>query len=400
VSLFWLVPVAWAGLALAALPVLIHLLARHRSRRVLLPSLRFLPSSQLAALRRRAVADWPLLLVRIAIVAAAVAAAAAPVFVSAARQRAWSGRIARAIVLTYDSASLDAIANGEASGAFTARSFPAANSTLPDAIREARDWLRAQAPASRELVIAGDIRERSLVARDLDILEPHVGIRFLPLPAAADPPLRLEAIAETPAGGVGFFRVAVDADARQTSAAYTLEPHATLPQIRVAADPASQGHADALLRAVLREGVIAGSTVDRALTVVFDGGNAPDDRPAGTADTAGQPPSWQRAVLGQNPEVRAIRSGDALVVRAEVKATDASAADLLARIVRAAYADHLDTKEPRLVDAARLASWSRPAAGAPPDARPANEGDHRWLWAAALLLMGLEHLIRRRPRRV
>lgn len=401
-GVFWLVPAAWAGLALAVIPVLIHLLARHRSHLVLFPSLRFLPASPLAALHRRAVADWPLLLTRIAIVAAAVAAAAAPVFVSAARQRAWSERVTRAIVLTHASQSLDGIAEGEAAGAVAARTFSAANSTLPDAIREARDWLRMQPPSSREVVIAGDIRERSLVARDLDIVEPHVGIRFVPQPEAGDSSFQLAAVAETTAGGIGVFRVDVDADMRQTSAGYTRDPNAALPRIQVVANREAQSHADAVLRAVLREGVIGGATLDREVTVVFAGGETaptPADRDTRQAGTAGEPGTWQRATLEQNPDVRGIASTGALVVRGEMNATDARAADLIARVVRVAYSNDLNANEPRRVDATRLASWSRPPAGVPADARPANEGDHRWLWALALLLLAVEHALRRRTRR-
>ena len=400
-SVFWLVPAAWAGVTLAAIPVLIHLLARRRRERVLFPSLRFLPASQLASLRRRTVADWPLLLIRIAIVTVAVAAAAAPVFVSSARQRAWSARVARAIVLTHDSAALDALATGEVAGTFTARSFSAAQSTLPDAIREARDWLRAQPPASREIVIAGDIRERSLVTSDLDVVEPYVGIRFLPLPEPADPSLQLAAVAETGAGDIGAFRVDVAADARQTKAVYTLQPGAILPPVRVIAAPEEQAHADALRRAILGEGVMAGTTANRQVTVVFAGAetaSAAATRDQRTSETESQVSTWQRAVLEQNPDVRGTVSAEAVVVRAEMKATDARAADLLARVVRSAYHEPLDAREPRRVDAARLASWSRPPTGAPADVRPANEGDLRWFWAIALLLLGLEQAMRRRKR--
>jgi hypothetical protein len=114
VSVVWLAPLALTGLALVALPILIHLLARHRSRRLLFPTLRFLPTSQLAALRRRSIADWPLLVVRVLIITAAVIAAAAPVFVSAARRAAWDARLARAIVVTGNTPEIEALADEEA----------------------------------------------------------------------------------------------------------------------------------------------------------------------------------------------------------------------------------------------------------------------------------------------
>ena len=46
----WLQPAAWWGLAAVAVPILIHLLVRRESRRLLFPSLRFL--------RTTAVASW------------------------------------------------------------------------------------------------------------------------------------------------------------------------------------------------------------------------------------------------------------------------------------------------------------------------------------------------------
>ena len=101
----WLQPWAWAGLAALAAPILIHLLARHRQRELLFPTLRFVRATQLAALKRRVIADVPLLVVRLLILTAAIAALAAPVFVSAARQRTWAARTARAIVALDGSSS-------------------------------------------------------------------------------------------------------------------------------------------------------------------------------------------------------------------------------------------------------------------------------------------------------
>jgi hypothetical protein len=388
--------VAWTGLALVAVPIVIHLLARHRTRRVPFPSLRFLPVVQVAALRRRAVADWPLLLVRIAIVTAAVAAASAPVFVSAARQRGWGQRIARAIVITHTSAALDALVAGEREGTLASHTVSAADSTLPDALREAGRWLRAQPPASREVVVAGDLRERSLAARDFDALEPHVGIRFLPAPEPDGPTQPLTAISETPTGDVGAFRVDVTPDARQTVAAYTAETSRPIPRVRVVAAPAQRSQAEAVLKAVLREGVIARTTAGRELTVVFAGGDlgAAERIVLQAPDIA--PTDWTRALLERNPELSIHHSQREVVVRASMPVTDPRAADLVARILRAAYREPMDDEEPGRIDAARLARWSRPATGSPPDALPANEGDHRWLWAVALALLAVEHIVRKR----
>ena len=55
-SVSWITPAALIGLALAALPIAVHLLARQRARVLAYPSLRFLRETQLAAWRRRSVA--------------------------------------------------------------------------------------------------------------------------------------------------------------------------------------------------------------------------------------------------------------------------------------------------------------------------------------------------------
>ena len=60
-TLHWLNPLALAGLAAAALPVVIHLLKRHRATRVPFPTLRFLTDSRAAAVQIRTLSD-PLLL--------------------------------------------------------------------------------------------------------------------------------------------------------------------------------------------------------------------------------------------------------------------------------------------------------------------------------------------------
>ena len=100
----WLNPAALAGLTLLAVPVLVHLLRTHRAERIMFPSLRFVAPSRTAAVRFRPPTDTLLLLLRLAIVAAAVFALARPVIVTAARQRTWNGRTVRAIVVDTSAA--------------------------------------------------------------------------------------------------------------------------------------------------------------------------------------------------------------------------------------------------------------------------------------------------------
>ncbi len=142
-SVYWLQPWAWWGLAAVALPILVHLLARHRVREMPFPSLRFLRPTALAALRRRVLSDVPLLLVRVAMIAAAVAALAAPALVSSARQRAWTARTSRAVIhlrraaAVPDAADTAAIVESERSSAFTTTVI-GANGRVTDSLVDAR----------------------------------------------------------------------------------------------------------------------------------------------------------------------------------------------------------------------------------------------------------------------
>jgi hypothetical protein len=158
--------------------------------------------------------------------------------------------------------------------------------------------------------------------------------------------------------------------------------------------PQEQAVADALKRAVLRDGVAAGTTSDRSLEVVFEGA---DDRekPASPPATHAAP-TWAQEVLAQVTGARGELRGNRLKVHVPFRVSDDRAPAVVAQLVQLTFDEQLDRIEPRRVPAATLARWSRPAAGAPPDAVPANEGDHRWLWSGALLLLFLEHLVRRR----
>ena len=386
-SVIWLLPAALAGVALVVLPIVIHLLARQRSRRVPFPTLRFLPASQLAALRHRAIADWPLLVIRILIVLAAIAAAAAPVFVSAARRAEWDERTARAIVTVGEDAAVQRVAEEEAESAFASTRF--GDQRLPDALKAAASWLRRQPPAAREVVVIGDLRDGVMTARDLDVLEPHIGVRFLPMPAGDDLAGVFPAVADV-AGGIGRLQVRVEPAANQTRAGYVAaDTDALGDRVRLHAAPQDQRYADAVLRAVQREGLMLGTT-DRSVTLMFEGAggvDVPSGRPA---------EQWMRDVLEQNPAVRGGDEQGTLVLRAAVRATDPEAPRLVAAVLSSAFAPSFAPLESRRISPATLATWSRPAGASPDEALPADEGDRRWLWAIALMLLALEHVVRRR----
>src|SRR5687768_12091670 len=98
-SITWLTSAAFAGLALVALPIVIHLLVRQQTRMVAFPSLRFLSVTAQAAFRRRSIQDPVLLACRVAIITVAVLALAGPIVQTASRTRGFADRVSRAIVL-------------------------------------------------------------------------------------------------------------------------------------------------------------------------------------------------------------------------------------------------------------------------------------------------------------
>jgi hypothetical protein len=390
-SVFWIQPLAWLGVALLAIPVVIHLLARHRSRRVPFPSLQFVPIAQMAALRRRLIADWPLLIVRLLILATAVAAAAGPIVVSDSRRESWNRRIVRGIVLAHADDEVMALAAEEARTSFANAQF--SGLALADAVRDATDWFREQPPGARELVIIGDIRHDAVSGRDFDVVPPNVGIRFLPLirqePVAN---LVLPTIADDGRGRTRQVRMHVSPEPSVTTVHYRADVSGTAPRIRILAPPTDEAFAEAVLRAVLREGIVLGHT-DRAVTIAFAGSTAPE------LSRVTQPsPGWMRQVLEQIGDVRGGEVDGALVVAAAVPVTDPKALQITARVVRATYDADLASHEPRRVSPALLTQWSRPYRHAETDVLPADEGDRRWLWGATLLLMAAEQVMRRRRR--
>ncbi len=160
---------------------------RHRAEPRPFPSLRFVQPTRLASVRRKMISDWPLLVVRMAMLAAAVAALADPLWQSAARRAEWNARQARAIVVdttpsvtgASDAARVArrSLAQREAASAFRAETFE--TKELADGIRRAASWLRTAPPARRELVVISDFQLGALDAAMLRDIPSHVGIRFV-----------------------------------------------------------------------------------------------------------------------------------------------------------------------------------------------------------------------------
>jgi hypothetical protein len=381
-----LTPAAWWGLIAIAVPILVHLFVRGRAPRVRFPSLRFIPAAPVAAVRVRLLSDRGLLLVRAGIVALAVWALTGPVVVTDARREAWSHRVVRALVVAGTGDGVEQLAVEEARGVFAHARFAAP--VLADAVRDAAEWLDAQPPAARELVVVGDLREGALTQHDLAAVPRAAGIRFVTTAAAAErATINLHGIASLAPGSASAYRAAVTATREETRVAYGRE-QAPVP-VRTAAASGEERRAEELLEAVLRDGVLWGRRSDRQLTLAFDG--SPLARQA--LAPASEP--WMLETLAAALGVRGGVAEGRFVVVMPVPASDPGAAQLIARIVRAAYAESLDDLEPRRIPRAQLDAWSRPPAGLPADVPLRDEGDRRWIWLMVPLLLIAEHTLRR-----
>ncbi len=368
-SITWVTSAAFAGFAFVALPIAIHLLVRQQTRVVAFPSLRFLSATAQAAFRRRAIQDTLLLVCRVAILAVAVLALAGPIVHTASRTRSYANRLSRAIVL------LEAPREGDdslAQGAFRSATFQRANTV--DALMDAVRWLDAQTPSAREVVIAGGVRRGNIEPSDLLVVPKAIGVRFVPSTLDAAPnPTTIATLTRRDGRIIRLeHQVQLDADATRVSTENAVEvpagskdpaPRAPLEHIRVIAATEDQPLADAALHAALDAG-IRWTTTDRRVIVVWEGaGNAP-------------PPT---------PGIE--------VIRMPVPAPPGTAATAMWNALDRATPRQVI--EPVTITPETLESWSRPPGSPSSTAVPADEGDRRWLWAAALVLLAAEHWLRR-----
>lgn len=101
-SLSFLAPLFLAGLLAVAVPVIVHLIRRHRGTPVEFPSLMFLRRLPVRSVRRRRIHNWPLLLLRAAALALIAAAFARPVLEAGDTRDGGAGDAFRDVVVVLD----------------------------------------------------------------------------------------------------------------------------------------------------------------------------------------------------------------------------------------------------------------------------------------------------------
>ena len=354
----WLAPAALFGLAMAALPIAIHLLARRQARTLPFPSLRFLRQTQLSALRRRRIEDVVLLACRVAIVALAAAALAGPVVQSPARTAAYAARISRAVVV-MGSVPAERIESLRP-GAFQFASFQ--RMAVADAIADATGWLNAQAASAREVIFVGSLRRGDVDESDLRLIPAEIGLRFDATSATAQTDVTIGVLARRNGALVRIDRATElgnDTTRVAEGQAHVLAPD-TLSILA-----GNQRVASAALDAVLSAGV-PWRDFDRKVVIAWE-----------DADAA--------AVT------RAAGAG-ARIVSMAVPQPIAASADALMRVLREVSPP--ETIEPARIPEARLRQWTR-SPGPPSQTAPLiDEGDRRWLWLGALLMLIVEWRLR------
>ena len=439
---------AWAllGLLTLALPVFIHLLSRKRAVRQKFPSLRFLNATRLLPTRSPHLTDIPLLLVRLAVLAIATLALTGPLWLSASRTESFNSSMARVLVVDT-SASMNQSAGGKfaADSALALAKSLAAESqaslivqTNPpaEALTGASAWLTAQRVRG-EVVVVSDFQEGTLDGAAIARVAPAFGIKLVRVPTSLSTSdstfvtsrgrvlatvdsssTRAEWSADSAAAGVGAVAVTVLAPARDQGMviAAARAALATWPQrmrdtsrhLAVVFDGAteyaaiagaakapevgwmSQAIAQVRANSVLSEAAAEVNVRDTSIAAPF-AVVASNNRGNAVVYVAQSTVGGSRSLVFFHRGVLANLSAPALLA-----ATNA-ASELPIRMgenERLSLGDEALAKlarEPGAIDsAATQHSAERTLAGA------SGLSDARWIWLAALLLLGVEAIMRRR----
>jgi hypothetical protein len=360
----WLNPGALVALAAAALPVVVHLLLRHRAviRRV--ATIRFLVRTRESAVRLQRPSDLLLLTLRVAALAAAAIALAAPVVITGAREAHWMARTVRAVVVDT-SASVDATAAAEAaaaqmSSAVSARRFDDAN--VSAGISRAAAWLRTAPPGRPELVVVSDFQAGAATSASFAPVPAAVAVTTVAVPGQAAPPADVD-------GGTVFY------GPRRYSQRITFEGAGTSYALR---DTGSIGQVE-FLKGASTSPEISGLASTLAGAGIFA---PPVDKPVvvslGSPDRRAHP--LEPGTIAVDAPSGSLQAG---VTVHDVLATRRDLSSLM-------------EFEPQRIPVKILESWSRGPGSSDTRAWQRSESsDARWFWLASIGLLVAEAVVRR-----
>ena len=443
-------PWAWLGLLALAVPVLVHLLGRRSARIRKFPTLRFVGASRLLATRWTRPSDLPLLGVRLAIVAAGVAALAKPLLLTVDRQRDRGRSVSRAIIVDT-SESMNRLSGSTAERAVdiaraasqrlaaAAATSTVVQTALPAlALPGAVGWLATQR-GRREVTVISDFQTGSMDSADLAAVPGDIGVSLMRIDVAAVAgPFELA----TRQGGADVV-ARVTPDSERTTVEWTLrgQPAAADRDALVSLAGASErARADAARGAALSVSA-AMPAADHPIAIVHPEYEARaqlmrDAKPltlpwqgdvvvrlrgdpmlaaaASTADVVADS-AGDRTVSG-SPLVVVARTAAgrpvALAAHGRVDGVDrlllfsradagslASAALIVAAVRASTIAPAMGELEPSTVPERTLDAWQRPAtSGSASPSADDGASDGRWFWMLALVLLGVEAWMRRARR--
>lgn len=213
--MIWAAPWAWALALAAMLPIAAHLWSQRRPVALPFPTLRFLHAASPVSRRLRRIHEWPLLLIRVAVVAAICAAAAGPTLVSTWRREAWRLRLHRVIVVDGDvaaqAAPVTATLRQEATSWSTIE-----QGSLSDRLDEAIARASTHAAGMRtEIVVVWDGSHAALSPHDLDAVPAAVGLRLVVADKAAPDHATASARSGAQPPSIAIRAAAADAERRE-----------------------------------------------------------------------------------------------------------------------------------------------------------------------------------------
>jgi hypothetical protein len=402
----WLAPGALAGLVLLAGPLVVHLLARRHARRITFPATQFVRATQAAAVRLRRPTDIGLLVLRLAIVGAAVLAAAQPLVVTRWRLAQWNARVSRAVIVDTSRSMPDAeaasrLAARETTGAFRSRRIDTPD--LRDGLARGATWVESTPPSRREVVLVSDFQRDAIDRESVGRLPADVGIRLVR--AGTGPAERSAPLTAVDFWRGGHWQPSAVVNDSGTRASWQRDGSREAPSwLEVVAAPADRDAAERARRAAASFGVAAGDDSHRVL-VAFAGAEsgAGGGQPVRVPWMVDAAQFLRRSNLLRDAGVSVTVEdrGGRFVVHAPIAASAMAAPAVIRGVVLAVRPAAIASPELETVTTAdaELAQWRRdPASLTQTDLGHVDDSDARWLWAGVLALLGVETWARRKRR--